>query len=322
MEALMTRLALGSALFVSLFGCGSVDSPDKDPADPGDTTPPSIVNVTPADGDKGVPADAAIVISFSEPMDRASVESAYTSQHLPAGEVTMSWNDAGDTLTITPKQPLALAEGIGNDPSTTDATRYELWVDEVATDLAGNALTGQLQLGFTTQKRMTTTLAYDPDLTRYRGSAGGLSAVGVDLRIGDNAALTYRGFVTFDLSTLPDGVEIEAAALRVRQVSVIGTPFVLGAVNATHITYDAVNSTAWNAPALGSMGALTSSDAPGPRSLAVGAAVAADYTERVARANRTQYRLEFPTLTNGDGDGDNVDLAVATFEMPITYLAP
>ena len=40
--------------------------------------------VTPADGDAGVPADAAIVVEFSEPMDRASVEAAYASQHLPA----------------------------------------------------------------------------------------------------------------------------------------------------------------------------------------------------------------------------------------------
>lgn len=319
----MTRFALGSALFISLFGCGGVESPEPDPEPmPGDTTPPSIMKVTPADGDKGVPADAAIVITFSEPMDRASVEAAYASQHLPADAVTMSWNDAGDTLTITPKQPLALAEGIGNDPSITEATRYELWVDEVATDLAGNELTGQLQLGFTTQKRMTTTLAYDPDLTRYRSSTGGLSAVGADLRIGDNAALAYRGFVTFDLSTLPDGIEIEGAALRVRQVSVIGTPFDLGVVNATHIIYAAVNSTAWNAAALGSMGALTSTEALGPRSLGVAAALAEDYTERVARLNRTQYRLEFPTATTGDGDQDNLDLAVATFEMPVTYLAP
>ena len=236
----------------------------------------------------------------------------------------MSWNDAGDTLTITPKQPLALAEGIGNDPSTIEATRYELWVDEVATDLAGNELTGQLQLGFTTQKRMATTVAYDPELTRYRGSAGGLSALGADLRIGDNAALAYRGFVTFDLSTLPDGIEIEAAALRVRQVAVTGTPFDLGVVNATHIVvrggeHRGVECSRHSA----SMGCADDRRRRSVRAPSVSAAaVAEDYTERVARANRTQYRLEFPTATNGDGDQDNIDLAVATFEMPVTYLAP
>ncbi len=317
----MTRFALGSALFISLLGCGSVASDDPDPTDTGDTTAPSIVKVTPENGAKGVPADAAIVIQFSEPMSHESVEALYSSLHLPAQSVSMSWNEAGDTLTITPNNKLDIAEGIGFDPSTTEAKEYRVSISEDATDLAGNELTGRLDLVFTTQKRMAASVGIDGELTRYRTSIGGVSAVGSALRIGDNAMIVYRGFVTFDLSKLPDGAEIESATMGVRQVAVTGTPFDLGVVNANHITYDIVSSVAWNVPALSSMGALTSTTALGPRSLDVTAAVADDYAQRAARFDRSQYRLEFPNAYNGDGDGDNLDLATETFSLAISYLA-
>lgn len=320
----MARLALASSLLasVSLVGCGSVDSADPDPMDMGDTTPPTIASVTPTAGQAGVPADAAIVIVFSEPMDRASAEAAYTSQHLPKDAVTMTWNEAGDTLTITPKEPLALAQGIGNDPSMTDAKDYQLFVLETATDEAGNPLASAFELAFTTQKRMETSVGIVADLTRYRTSGGTTAPVGADLRIGDFGALYYRGFVTFDLAALPDGVEIEMAGFGVRQTAVIGEPFLLGAVDTAHVTYDTVNTTAWNAPALAMMDPLTTTAPLGPRTVDVTAAVADDVANRVARANRSQFRLQFSTNSDGDASQDTVELGTATFGMLIIYLAP
>lgn len=290
--------------------------------DPDDTTSPSIVDVTPSAGESGVPADAQIVITFSEAMDRATVEAAYASQQLPLDKVSMSWNDAMDQLTIHPDQPLAYAEGIGNDPTAVQAKSYAVSLAASAADLAGNPLTSPLELAFTTKKRMATAVGTDPDLTRYRVSNGGVAPVGTDLRVGDNASLTYRGFVTFDLAALPNAIEIEQATLGVRQIGVAGTPFALGALNTVHITYATVNSVAWNAPALSSMGALTQDGALGPRSIDVSAAAAEDYVHRVERANHSQYRLEFPTATNGDGDEDSITFAAATFELSLIYIAP
>lgn len=290
--------------------------------DPDDTTAPSIVSVTPATGETGVPADAQIVITFSEPMDRGTVEDAYASPQLPFDKISMSWNAAGDTLTIRPDQPMALAEGIGNDPSLVTPLSYALSLAASAADLAGNPLASGLDLSFSTQKRMATTAGIDADLTRYRVSNGGVAPVGTDLRIGDNASLTYRGFVTFDLSKLPASAQIEEASLGVRQVGVAGTPFVLGALDALHITYATVNGVAWSAPALDSMGALTQDGTLGPRSIDVSTAVADDYEHRVERANRSQYRLEFPTANNGDGDEDTITFATATFELSLFYIAP
>ena len=318
----MARLALASSFVasVSLLGCGSVDQ--TGPTDPGDTTSPQISSVTPAHGQQGVPADTAIVISFNEAMDQASVEAAYASADLPKDAVTLSWNDAGDTLTIAPKQPLALAEGIGNDPSVITAKQYALSLAATATDEAGNPLAAPLAHAFTTSRRMATTAPVVAALTRYRVSNGGVSAVGDDLRIGDNAMLTYRGFVTFDLLKLPGGAEIENATFGVRQTAFTGTPFDMGVVNTVHIVYGIVDSTAWNAVPLGMMDPLTTTTAVGPRSVDVTAAVADDYADRATRSNRSQYRLEFPSLTNGDGDQDTIELATATFEMSLVYLVP
>jgi hypothetical protein len=321
MEALMIRLALTSSLLVSasLLGCGSVEDPD--PKDMGDTTAPTIVSVTPSAGQAGVPASATIVITFSEPMDRVATEAAYSSQHLPAGSVTMSWNETSDTLTITPNQPLALAEGIGNDPSVTEAKLYALWITTAALDSAGNPLAEQLQLEFTTQKHMATTAPFNRELTRYRVSNGGVSAIGADLRIGDNAMLTYRGFVTFDLSALPEGIEIATAELGVSQTAIVGTPFDLGALSTVHVTYALVNGVAWSAPALSTMDPLTTTAALGPRTVDISAAVAEDYADRIARGNYAQFRLEFPKPNNNDVDSDMVELGTASFKMSLEYLA-
>jgi hypothetical protein len=319
----MNRFALASSLLsVSLVGCGTTDPKVMDMPDPDDTTSPSIVSVTPAAGAAGVAADAQIVITFSEAMDRGTVEQAYASQQLPASAVSMAWNDAGDTLTIHPDQPMVLAEGFGNDPTAVAAKAYMLTLAATASDLAGNPLDKSLELGFATQKRMSTTAGIDADLTRYRVSNGGVAPVGTDLRIGDNASLTYRGFVTFDLSKLPSGAQIEEATIAVRQLASVGTPFALGALDAAHITYATVNSVAWNAAALDTMGSLTMDGAAGPRALDVSAAVAEDYDHRIERANHSQYRLEFPTANNGDGDEDTITFATATFELSLVYIAP
>ena len=52
-------------------------------------------------------------MTFSKAMDQTSVANAWTSADLPAAQVTFSWNTAGDTLTVTPNQPLPVAMGTG-----------------------------------------------------------------------------------------------------------------------------------------------------------------------------------------------------------------
>ena len=105
-------------LLMTLGGCGDTAL---------ETTPPTITAVVPQDGAIGVDPSSVIAVTFSERMNKVSVEAAFSSvPALPAG--SFSW--AGNTLTFTPD--------IGMDTSTD----YVITVGTGATDLAGNPLAG------------------------------------------------------------------------------------------------------------------------------------------------------------------------------------
>jgi len=59
-----------------------------------------------------VPPDAQIVVTFSQPMDRASTEAAFKlgNETYPSIPGTFTWNDAQTVLTFTPEQPLPFGE--------------------------------------------------------------------------------------------------------------------------------------------------------------------------------------------------------------------
>ncbi|MDO9392293.1 MAG: Ig-like domain-containing protein [bacterium] len=65
---------------------------------PSDTVPPYIISTSPADGATGVALDSPVIIAFSEPMDTGTVDG----YPFPAHDFTLTWNAAGDTLTMTP----------------------------------------------------------------------------------------------------------------------------------------------------------------------------------------------------------------------------
>lgn len=102
----------------------------------GDTTPPEIIYTNPEEGETGVSVTASIVIVFSEPMDNASVESAIT---IDAGAsiVAYTWSY---NRTLVEMQTSGLLE----------STSYTLTVSTAAQDVAGNPMTGDFYLHFTT----------------------------------------------------------------------------------------------------------------------------------------------------------------------------
>ncbi len=90
-----------------------------------DTTAPTVVSVAPVNGGRRVPLSSAVSVTFSEAMDQASAEAAFSGNPaLPAG--TFSWT--GNTMTFTPGTPLA------------EFTQYTITVGTGAKDLAGNFL--------------------------------------------------------------------------------------------------------------------------------------------------------------------------------------
>lgn len=60
-----------------------------------DTTAPTIASISPDRMDEGVYEDEAIVIQFSEAMDKAQTQAAFQSADIPG--VTFSWNASGDS---------------------------------------------------------------------------------------------------------------------------------------------------------------------------------------------------------------------------------
>ncbi len=114
-------LLCGIGVFLGLAagGCGGGGSSSSD------TTPPAVLSADPADSETNIALLPAISVIFSEPMDQASAEAAFSSvPPLPAGSFT--WTDA--TMTFTPA--VALDE----------ITEYVITVGTGATDTAGNSL--------------------------------------------------------------------------------------------------------------------------------------------------------------------------------------
>jgi hypothetical protein len=102
-----------------------------------DSTAPSLTSAVPGSTATGVARNANIQLTFSEPMDKAATQAAF-SITAPAGYSTgaFSWSADGKTMTFNPGPNFNYGEAI-------------LWrVTTAAKDLAGNALAQQISRGF------------------------------------------------------------------------------------------------------------------------------------------------------------------------------
>jgi alpha-tubulin suppressor-like RCC1 family protein len=113
---------------------GASNLPTVVPA--GDTTAPTITSTSPAGDATNVSVDATIGITFSEPMNPATITPGLI--HVFGG-MTGSVNYSGTTAVFTPSTPLAYN------------TRYTILLAYGATDVAGNDFPGFYQWTFTTQ---------------------------------------------------------------------------------------------------------------------------------------------------------------------------
>lgn len=94
-----------------------------------DFTPPKVISISPANGDKDVPVDLEkITITFSEEMDPGSCPNPL--QISPSIQGSLSWTSDHKTLTFTPSEFLK------------EDTEYKITVSGSLRDLAGNYLDG------------------------------------------------------------------------------------------------------------------------------------------------------------------------------------
>ena len=284
--------------------------------------PPTVLSTSPPNGARGVPVDAVIVVTFSEPMDQAATEAAWESEDLPADAVTMTWNAAGDVLTVTPHEPLTYAEG--DDPDVLEPHMYAVALNASAKNLTGHSLEEPITLEFGTVRSIVySEVPNEPDLTGHLLD-GSITPNTNLIWIGDNATNSaYKGFVSIDLSTLPpDIIEFSSAHLFVNQTGVpLGAPYAdLGVVYALPVDFETIGPDAFSATPWIDVGLLFSTEAsPGWRTLDVLGFVEQAYA---GNTGLSQYRLEFSSATDGDGVPDIAAFATETATIVVNYLVP
>lgn len=286
-----------------------------------DSESPSVESMMPSDGATGVRSDTTVLLSFSEPMDTASVEAALGTEML--GEVTMSWNGEETELTVEPDNGIPYASG--TSPLSVEALDFTITLSEDATDVAGNALDAAWTATFSSARRLTVALSYDPVYTGGVISSGVVqSGSGDDAIVGDHMDnLARRGFFGFSIAPLPSGIlEFEDAELSAAQWLVSGDPIPsLGSsVSIAHIAPEQLPGGAYNSVAIETLGAFSDEDtnaADNVKTMSVTANVEFDYNNA---ESHTQYRLSMTSATNFNSTTDRLRYNDEVLE--VTYLLP
>ncbi len=195
---------------------------------------PKIISVSPSNASNGIKNDVNIIITFNNPMDTASVEAAYQSNtdRIKPNQVKFSWNSDKTILTINPNKSLqyvpAKVDNHGNPPY-----KYSYSIAKTATDTNANNLDKDYDFSFSTlriRKKFALYSSIDADV-RSDGLVGGCSSSNQkndSMCVGESGLKGhpfYRSFIGFDLSNLPNGIEIYAADLYFTQYRITGEPY-------------------------------------------------------------------------------------------------
>jgi hypothetical protein len=112
----------------------------------GDANPPTITGIIPSNGATGVFVNDKIVISFSEAMDKLSVQNSLTINP-PIGP-TYSWDNENKILTVVPSS------------NFTEGGIYNIMLSTGAEDMSGNALGSNVSSTFTVVSAAPPTIEY------------------------------------------------------------------------------------------------------------------------------------------------------------------
>jgi hypothetical protein len=270
---------------------------------------PTLLSSAPISGATNVRETVELTLRFSEPMNRPSVEAAFTAKgYYGPLSASVSWSVDGnsDVARIALGTP-----GYGQTLS---------WqISRAATDVAGNPMV-PVAGSYKIRDRTTVQIEATASLGGYvKESAitGFVFDTNVAwLLLGDDSSnKSTRGFLSFDLSGVfgAQGLEIESANLHIYQGLPSGGPIqdLGGAPIAESLSYGPVLTTTAFDLATDPLGpiTLTSSYQTGWRIHDVRAKTLYDFGLRQARGNRSQYRIRFPNKTDLDGFTDEIPFA-------------
>jgi hypothetical protein len=215
---------------------------------------------------------------------------------LSAGEstvVTVSWIPADTSARLT-----------------TEA-RVDTDNEVVESDERNNQLTADVEVVGAPAEPETATVQSDPALDGFQANNGDGSTteeiyVGNGDLVEPDGELVARGFMSFDLSDLPQGAVIEGVELRFYQGTIEGDPYgKLGNLLLEQVVYgDQLDASAFSTPALNSA-ALAKQTSPNSWYVLADAVIAEWVASDLAAGrSHTQLRLRFAPETDGDGEED------------------
>ncbi len=310
-------------------GAGSVESAGSAGAADSPLDPPGIAALSPADGERGLSSDVRIVIAFTQAMDPRATEAAYRSSDLPSAALMFSWDQEQRLLTLTPRTPLAYG-------SEAVSLTYHYGFDGTARDQQGQALPA-VEFSFRTLRQVALELSPDSELT---GNWTDIQGEGIHncLRhppapyqptvcVGDDLhGARYWGFLSFDLSPIPDQATHILSARLLALATVYGAPDALGKNSVEHVAFNALGEAAMNAAPRALLGPFFNGvNAPSGSQVALdvdlSTALAEDYEDRSALQRRSQYRIGF---ANGSANShwDDLELPTSDIRLAVSYLIP
>ncbi len=304
---------------IALVACGGDDDPMNQGHDAGNGADAEsdmlTVTVSPSEGEKGVLVDQTLILSFSKPMNTASVEAAWTSTSLPAAKMQFSWNTQNTILSVDASDVLEYPAG----GLSVDTFGYEIKLDASAAAMDGAALSAAVSSTFETARDITVSIPATLTVGDGTGSFDGTTSTTV-LRVGDTESNTaWRAVTTFPLTSLPQGTDVvqwTSASLFARQASITGTPYAdLGSISVGSLvlaSIDVLAHTSVVTDAAGFSSTTGTGDPDGDRTANVLAAIKADHD--AGRAKST-LRFEFATAQDTNSDEDVVILESPRLEL-------
>lgn len=277
-----------AAAFVFTFTTGSAP----------DTTPPTVSSVTPTSGTLGVERDAYAQVTFSEPMDVAATQGAYACM---VGSTVVggnfSWFNRNMVMRFTPTSAFAYG--------TTVACTVRGGASG-ARDVAGNRLVSTFTSTFRVLRYATVMVRGAASLDGTIFNSGSTQPYALYIYVGDTASnLAARGFFEFDLTAVPADVRrVTGATMNFYLYGIGGDLNAMGTPYVEHVNFGATldNSDYALSPLAGSPAVFATTI--GARLVWVTAWVQDDITNRVARGNRSEFRMRFPTEVTADGAPD------------------
>lgn len=288
----------------------AVDAPSDAGVDalPPPVVPPQILELSPTSDAAGVLSGARIKMRFSQSMDRATVEQAWSVRSGADLAGSFEWNDDSTSLAWSAD------DGFPHDADV------RVHVDASARDRDGTALERALDFVFHTARHGTLRIkagepyGYVRPVDHFVGLQSVVVGDSVSAPVKPPQESPERSFLSFDLADVPVDAVVTSATFNIKQNACVSAWQELGALLIEHVDFGAVlDPTDFDLVPNRPAASLTP---PGPvagwRTASIASFVQDDYDHRSERENRAQVRLRFEKETSGDGASD-----LCAFSPPI-----